>query len=59
MRALLFRFAQDERGVTAIEYGLIGGPIAVVVIAAVTAVGSDLSTAFNYVGDSLNNAISP
>ena len=59
MRNLLSRFAQDESGVTAIEYALIGGLIAVVVIAAVTAVGSDLSTAFNYVGSSLATAISP
>jgi pilus assembly protein Flp/PilA len=59
MRTLLFRFAQDESGVTAIEYGLIAALIAVVIITAVTAVGSDLSTVFSYVGNSLNTAIAP
>jgi len=59
MRNLLFRLAQDESAVTGIEYALIGGLISVVIIAAVTAVGSDLSTAFNYVGNSLAIAITP
>jgi len=59
MRNLLFRLTQDESAVTGIEYALIGGLISVAIIAAVTAVGSDLSTAFNYVGSSLATAISP
>jgi pilus assembly protein Flp/PilA len=59
MRTLLSRFAQDESGVTAIEYGLIAALIAVVIISAVTVVGSDLSTVFSFVGNSLNTAIAP
>jgi pilus assembly protein Flp/PilA len=59
MKALLFRFARDESGVTAIEYGLIAALIAVVIIVAVTAVGTDLSAVFNVVGNSLNTAIAP
>jgi pilus assembly protein Flp/PilA len=59
MRTLLFRFAQDESGVTAIEYGLIAALIAVVIITAVTVVGTDLSTVFSYVGNSLKTAIAP
>jgi pilus assembly protein Flp/PilA len=59
MRTLLSRFAQDESGVTAIEYGLIAALIAVVIISAVTVVGSDLSTVFSFVGTSLNTAIAP
>jgi len=53
MKALLFRFAQDESGVTAIEYGLIAGLIAVVIIAAVTTVGTDLTAKFNAVATAL------
>ena len=41
------KFVADESGVTAIEYGLIAALIAVVVIGAVTAVGTNLSTKFN------------
>ena len=37
MKNLFARFAKDQSGVTAIEYGLIAGLIAVVIIAAVTA----------------------
>jgi len=49
----LKRFVRDEDGVTAIEYGLICALIAVVIIAAVTAVGTHLSSIFNYVATNL------
>jgi pilus assembly protein Flp/PilA len=32
--------AQDERGVTALEYGLIAGLVAVVIVTSVTALGT-------------------
>ncbi len=35
----LLRFLKDEKGVTAIEYGLIAALIAVLIIATVTSVG--------------------
>jgi pilus assembly protein Flp/PilA len=59
MKTLMLRFARDESGVTAIEYGLIAALIAVVIIVAVTAVGTDLRAVFNVVGNSLNTAIAP
>ena len=37
------QFAQEEDGVTAIEYGLIAALIAVVIIASVTLVGTNLN----------------
>jgi len=46
MTNLFARFVRDESGATAIEYGLIAALIAVVVIGAVTTVGSNLSTTF-------------
>ena len=49
MRNLLNRFAKDESGATAIEYGLIAALIAVVIIAALTAVGGALKGKFNEV----------
>ena len=45
------RFAEDESGATAIEYGLIAALIAVVIIGAVTTVGTNLKTTFNKVGN--------
>ena len=45
--------ARDEEGVTAIEYGLIAALIAVVIIAAVEAVGGGVSSTFNSVADKL------
>jgi pilus assembly protein Flp/PilA len=59
MKSLLLRFAQNESGVTAIEYGLIAALIAVVIIGAVTAVGGDLKTVFTSIGTALNTAIAP
>ena len=44
---------RNEEGATAIEYGLIAGLIAVVIIAAVTLVGTDLQTAFQTLADSI------
>lgn len=49
------RFA-DRSGVTAIEYGLIAGLIAVAIIAAVTTLGKNLSGLFNSVSGSLSNS---
>jgi len=47
MKTLIQRFAKDESGVTAIEYGLIAALIAVVIITAVTLVGTNLTATFN------------
>jgi len=51
------RFAKSlwkhEDGATAIEYGLIAALIAVVIIAAITLVGTDLSNMFNQVSNSI------
>lgn len=44
---------RDEEGATAIEYGLIAGLIAVVIIAALTLLGTDLETAFNDLASSI------
>ena len=55
MNTLFLRFARDESGVTAIEYGLIAGLIAVVIIVAVTNVGAALNTKFT----AINNALAP
>ncbi len=47
------RFIKDESGATAIEYGLIAALIAVVIIGAVTVVGTSLSTTFTTVSSNL------
>jgi pilus assembly protein Flp/PilA len=53
MTNLITRFVRDESGATAIEYGLIAALIAVVVIGAVTAVGTGLSTTFTTVSNKI------
>ena len=50
-RTFLTRWAADERGATAIEYGLIAALIAVVIISAATTAGTNLKTTFNKVGN--------
>jgi pilus assembly protein Flp/PilA len=45
--ALISRFVKNDSGATAIEYGLIVALIAVVIIGAVTTVGTNLRTKFN------------
>jgi pilus assembly protein Flp/PilA len=49
MKNLVSRFLRDESGATAIEYGLIAAGIAVVIIAAVDTVGTNLNTTFTSV----------
>jgi pilus assembly protein Flp/PilA len=49
----LISFKFDKRGVTAIEYALIAALIAVVIIGAVTALGSGVSNTFNSVASEL------
>ena len=45
---------RDERGATAVEYGLMVALIAVVIIAAVTTLGTNLSDKFTEVGTTVN-----
>ncbi|MBZ5788862.1 MAG: Flp family type IVb pilin [Burkholderia sp.] len=51
------RFVRDEDGVTAIEYGLIAALIAVGIIVAVTAVGTELKTVFTTIAADLTAAV--
>lgn len=53
MRRFLARFLNDNSGATAIEYGLIAALIAVVIIGAVTSVGSKVDSTFTSVAASL------
>jgi pilus assembly protein Flp/PilA len=53
MSNLLKRFAKDESGATAIEYGLIAAGISVAIIAVVQGVGSKLNTTFGSVQGAL------
>ena len=47
-------FFNDERGATAIEYGLIAAGISVAIIAVVAGLGSKLNTTFTSVQNALN-----
>jgi pilus assembly protein Flp/PilA len=54
----LFRtLRRDARGVTAIEYGLIAGAIAVAIIATVIALGGDIEDLFATTGSALNSTV--
>ncbi|MCI5057839.1 MAG: Flp family type IVb pilin [Flavobacteriales bacterium] len=46
-------FLRQDDGVTAIEYGLIAALIAVVIIGAVTTIGTKINTAFTTIANSL------
>lgn len=59
MKTLINRFAADESGATAIEYGLIAALIAVAIIAALQAVSGALSENFSEIERELDGAITP
>jgi pilus assembly protein Flp/PilA len=50
---LLTRLRRDERGATAVEYGLIVALIAVAIIAALTKIGHGLTVIFNKAASAL------
>jgi pilus assembly protein Flp/PilA len=53
MFATITKLLRNEDGATAIEYGLIAALIAVAAIAAMTSVGTSLSTTFNNISTKL------
>ena len=53
MFSIFRRLARDQRGATAIEYGLIAALIAVAAITAMTALGNQLTTTFNNVSNNM------
>jgi pilus assembly protein Flp/PilA len=53
MSKLISRFVRDESGATAIEYGLIAALIAVVIITALTSIGTNLNAKFTSVATAL------
>jgi pilus assembly protein Flp/PilA len=50
------KFFKDETGASAVEYGLLVALIAVVITAAVTTLGSNLSTKFDSVATTVGGA---
>ena len=53
MSKFVSRFVQDESGATAIEYGLIAALVAVVLVTALTTLGTNLSATFGKVSAKL------
>ncbi|CAE6706206.1 Flp family type IVb pilin [Paraburkholderia domus] len=50
MKRFTQRFLRDNKGVTAIEYGLIAGLVVLVIAASVTTIGGNLKTVLDAVG---------
>ncbi len=59
VKLIIARFATCESGATAIEYGLIGGLIGVIIIGAVEMVGTSIFGKFNQVSSALGSASTP
>ncbi|MDH2345365.1 Flp family type IVb pilin [Bradyrhizobium sp. SSUT18] len=53
MKNLIARFAKDESGATAIEYGLIAAGIALAIITVVNSLGVTLNGKFTSISSSL------
>jgi pilus assembly protein Flp/PilA len=54
MLAIFSRVLHDENGATAIEYGMVAALVSVVIISAITAVGTSLSATFSSVASALS-----
>jgi pilus assembly protein Flp/PilA len=53
MKKFTQRFLSDNKGVTAIEYGLIAGLVVLVIVTAVTNLGTSVSTVLQQVADKI------
>ncbi|EML1598808.1 Flp family type IVb pilin [Burkholderia cenocepacia] len=53
MKAIIKRFLKEEDGVTAVEYGLIAGLIAVALVTAMSTLTTGISGAFTYIASKL------
>ncbi|XYK82531.1 MAG: Flp family type IVb pilin [Labrenzia sp.] len=53
MKSIISRFAKDESGATAIEYGLIAGLLSVAIIAILVSMGGSLTAIFNSIDTAL------
>ncbi|ESY75385.1 Flp family type IVb pilin [Mesorhizobium sp. M1050] len=56
MRKIIYRFAGDESGATAIEYGLIAALIALAIITGAGALGNSLNGMFTNIGTTVNSS---
>lgn len=56
LRSFLYLVCRDEKGVTAIEYGLIAALISLTLVVGATAAGDHLSTMFGSIGTKLSAA---
>jgi pilus assembly protein Flp/PilA len=56
MMVEIHRFLKDERGATAIEYGLIAAIISGALIAGLTGVGNAIDTTFNTAAQHMKNS---
>ena len=54
MRKLFLDFLRDQSGATAIEYAIIAAGIGIAIIAAVNALGTEISSKFDTIKNSLN-----
>ena len=55
MQRFIVRFGRDDTGASALEYGLVVGLIALVIIAGLALAGNTLSQLFNFIGSELSN----
>lgn len=56
MKNIIARFRKDEKGATAIEYGLIAALVSVVIIVGLNVLGPAIDSLFNGLGQAVNNA---
>ncbi|NSX13585.1 Flp family type IVb pilin [Cupriavidus taiwanensis] len=59
MKRLIARFIKDERGATAIEYGLIAGLVALAIVGTVSALGGNLNSAFDRISKEVEKFSKP
>lgn len=55
IREALAQYRREEEGAALVEYGMLVGLIAVICVAAVTGLGSEVSDAFSFISSKLTD----
>ena len=54
---MIFHFLRDNKGATAIEYGLIAALICEVIVSSIVALGSSMEETFDFIEDNVDSAL--
>jgi pilus assembly protein Flp/PilA len=59
LKALVKRFAREERGAAFVEYAMLTGLVAAIVVVAIATMGTDITALFTRIGGLIDGVATP